>query len=73
MFSRKLLLLVLLVAVSLPAHAQTENDGSLFSSHEERGSAAPTVVSLYGVDSLLARAYRDVFEMLSKPNRCSDF
>ena len=73
MFSRKLRLLVLLLICHVPAQAQTENDSLQFLTHAGNLSAAPTPINLYEADSLLKRAYHDVFEMLSKPNQCSEF
>jgi len=57
----------------VPAQAQTENNGAQFLAHTRKLSAPVVPVNLYEADSLLRRAYRDIFEMLSKPNRCSDF
>ena len=73
MFDRKFLLLVLLLIFPLSGDAQTRDDSPQFKNHLESPSAAPTPVSLSGADPLLARAYRDVFEMLSQPNECSQF
>lgn len=73
MLTRKFLLLVLLLIFPLSGEAQTEDQSPHLKNHIESPLAVPTPVNLNGADSLLLRAYRDVFEMLSKPNECSEF
>jgi hypothetical protein len=73
MSNRELLLLLLFLMFPLPAQAQTQKDSSQFLNHVEKQSAVPARVDLYRADSLLTRAYHDVFEMLSTANKCSDF